>query len=226
MSEILTINQRRPEPRTAECDGKTYVSVTSAMRLVKRLLNEPEDCYGPPALAKIHAMEGTACHAACLNYLAHAFGWLPTYETPSWPKDHPDQSRWANVMHASVEGFIEFVERYHVEPVAIEQAATSSALGLLGHVDLLALLTWKTRRALAIIDLKFVTAIQESHRLQLRCYARLDQMKGAHVGLLYHANRNTGLWKLEPVDLRVGLDDVAAVANAARLWAWAETRRS
>jgi hypothetical protein len=128
-------------------------------------------------------------------------------------------------MHAAQHGFQEFVEKYEVVPVAIEAECFSRALGLVGHVDLLANLTWKKRRVLAVIDLKFVAAIQESHKLQLRCYSRLDQMKGANVGLLYHANRQTGFWRLEQVDLNVGLEDVAAIANAARLFSWAEGKR-
>lgn len=195
------------------------------MALVKTVLLEDADSYGLPALAKIHQLEGTGAHSATLDFLAHKHGWLPSYQPPAWPESHGDERRWNNVMHAAVAGFMEFVDRYAVEPVAIEQTATSNALGLIGHIDLLANLTWRKRRVLALIDLKFVTAIQESHRLQLRCYSRLDQIKGCNVGILYHANRNTGHWKLEEVDLHKGLEDVAAVANAARLWAWAEGKK-
>lgn len=224
---MLSMAQRLNNVRVGEdVNGHMLVSVTAAMKLIRTILQEPEESYGPPTLAKVHAMEGTGAHQASLDFLANSFGWIPTYKPPVWPIGHPDERRWHNVMHAAVAGFTEFVEQYGVEPVAIEQAATSTALGLIGHVDLLAQLNWKTRRALAIIDLKFVTAIQESHRLQLRCYSRLDQMKGANLGLLYHADRNTGAWKVEPVDLRSNLDDVAAVANAARLWAWAEKKKS
>ena len=83
----------------------------------------------------------------------------------------------------------------------------------------------KGRRIKAVVDLKFVLALMASHRLQVKCYGRLDGFKDANIGLLYHANRNTGLWKIEEVDLNAGLEDVAAVANAARLWAWAEGKK-
>lgn len=210
-------------PRTTTLNGQHYVGVTSAMQLVKTLLGEEPDYYGP--LAKVHAAEGSGCHAAALDFLAHEHGWLPEYTTPVRPEIHPDERRWANVMCEAQRGFAEFVEQYEVEPVAIEQEATSRTMGLIGHVDLLARLTWKKRRVLALIDLKFVAAIQESHRLQLRCYARLDQMKGAHIGLLYHGNRQTGAWKVVQVDLLANLADVAAVANAARLYSWANGKK-
>jgi hypothetical protein len=217
------LKPRHFEPRCTVKDGRLYVGVTSAMVLVKTLLNEEPDYYGP--LAKVHAAEGTGAHSCTLDWLAHKHNWLPEYTVPVRPEIHPDEGRWANVMHAAQQGFQEFIEQYEVEPVAIEAECFSTALGLVGHVDLLANLTWRKRRVLAVIDLKFVAAIQESHKLQLRCYSRMDQMKGCNVGLLYHANRQTGVWRLEQVDLNAGLEDVAAVANAARLYSWAEGKR-
>jgi hypothetical protein len=205
-------------------DGRSYVSVTRAMSLVKTLLSEPEDYYGP--LAMVHAAEGSGAHSCTLDWLAFTHGMVPSFVPPKRnPAIHPDETRWTNVMHAALVGFTEFCEAYAVKPVAIEQEATSSALGLIGHIDLLAELTWKKRRVLALIDLKFVHAIQESHRLQLRCYSRLDQMKGCNIGLLYHADRQTGIWRIEQVNLNAGLEDVAAVANAARLYRWAEDKK-
>ena len=214
-------------PRTKEHNGKQYVSVTSAMRLVKHSLNEPPDSYGPPALAKIHAMEGTACHTVALDWIAHRSGWLPEPTNPPWPsKEHHDERRWKNVLAAAQKGFQEFVEQYDVSAIAVEQESFSSAYGLIGHLDLYCVMNRKGRRVKAVVDLKFVTALMESHRLQVRCYGRLDGFKDAQIGLLFHSNRNTGLWRLEEVDLNTGLEDVAAVANAARLWAWAEGKKS
>lgn len=213
------------KPRCMTKDGRLYVGVTSAMKMVKELLGEPPDSYGPPALAKIHAMEGSACHAVTLDWLAAQYNWIPSFEPPAWPTEHGDERRWHNVMLAALTGFQEFVEQYEVVPTAIESEGFSMAHGLVGHVDLLAEFTWKKRRTSMLIDLKFVTALQASHALQLRCYSRLDNIKGVSRGLLYHANRNTGLWKIQEVDLTVGLEDVAAVANAARLYAWAEGKR-
>lgn len=217
---------RRPEPRcTRGPDGTLYVGVTSAMALVKTLLGEAPDSYGPPALAKVHAMEGTACHAACLDHLAHTFGWLPDYEAPIWRPEHGDERRWVNVLHAAQKGFAEFIGQYEVVPLGIEQESFSPAYGLVGHLDLFCTLRRKGRRIKAVVDLKFVSALQASHRLQVRTYARLDGFKDASIGLLYHADRNTGIWKIEEVDLTEGLDDVAAVANAARLYRWAEEKQ-
>lgn len=222
---MLTTSERLGKVRSYhDKNGRLLVSVTSAMALVKAILNEPPDFYGPPALARVHALEGTGAHSATLDYLAYKSGMIPSYEPPAWPKLHGDERRWHNVMHAAMTGFAEFIEQYEVETVAIEQEATSSALGLIGHIDLLATMKWNKQRVLAIADLKFVASIQESHRLQLRCYSRLDQMKGANIGILYHANRNTGKWKIEPVDLRANLKDVLAVSYAAQLWEWKESR--
>jgi hypothetical protein len=214
-------------PRTTiGSNGELYVGVTSAMSLIKTLLNEPADYYGPPALAKVHQLEGTACHAACLDYLAHAFNWLPAYTVPKWPEEHGDEERWYSVLAAAQKGFAEFVEQYEIEPLGIEQEAFSSALGLVGHLDLFCTMKRKSRRVKAIVDLKFVSALQASHRLQVRCYGRLDQFKDAQIGLLYHANRTTGEWRIEEVNLQDGLEDVAVVANAARLYKWADARRA
>ncbi len=213
------------EVRVAEKDGRTFVSVTSAMRLIKHILDEPEDCYGPSALARFHALEGEACHAACLNWLAKAYNWIPQYELPPWPEaQHHDQQRWHNVISTALMGFMEFCDQYEVEPLGIEQEAWSKPLGLVGHIDLLCKLQWGTSRAIAVIDLKFVAHILETHRLQVRCYSRLDGIKGAHLGLIYQGNRETGHCQIEPVDLTSNLNDVAAVANAARLWAWKQGR--
>lgn len=222
---MASITERLDKVRLTVRDGKTYVSVTSAMALVKTLLREPEDSYGPPALAMIHALEGTACHAACLDWLAHAHGWLPEHVPPPWPPNHGDERRWWNVLSLAQKGFAEFVQQYGVEPIGIEQESSSSAYGLVGHLDLYCSLKWRTRRVKAVVDLKFVAAIQESHRLQVRCYGRLAGFKDAQIGMIFHGNRETGQWKIEPVDLTVGLEDVAAVANAARLYSWAEGKR-
>jgi len=217
---------QQPEPRTQiGPDGKLYVGVTSAIKLVKFLLEEPAESYGPPALARVHQLEGTACHAACLDFLAHTFGWLPEYSVPIWPTEHGDERRWYNVLAHAQKGFAEFVAQYEVEPIAIEAEGFSPHYGLVGHVDLFCSLKRGTRRVKAIVDLKFVSKLMESHRLQVRCYARLNEFKGANLGLLYHADRKTGNWKIETVDLTTGLEYMAAVANAARLFSWAEAKR-
>jgi hypothetical protein len=221
------VSARKPEPRTAiGPDGHRYVSVTSAMALVKTILGEPPDSYGPPALARVHAMEGTACHAACLDWLAHRFGWLPDYQAPAWIPEHGDERRWVNVLHAAQKGFQEFVEQHEVEPIGIEQESFSKAYGLVGHLDLYCSMKRKRHRIKTVVDLKFVAALQASHRLQVRTYGRLDGFKDTSLGLLYHGNRNTGIWKIEEVDLTLGLEDVAAVANAAHLFNWAESKKS
>lgn len=221
-----TTSLLKSQPRCLERDGYLYVGVTSAMKLIKHLLQEPEEYYGSPALAKIHAVEGTACHAACLDWLAYTFHWLPTYEPPPWPKGHDDQRRWMNILHAAVKGFGEFIAQYEVEPIAIEQEAFSRTYGLVGHADLYCSLKWKRSRIKAVIDLKFVASLMESHRLQVRCYGRLDGFKDLQIGMLYHGNRATGKWAIEPVNLSTNLDDVMAVSHAAKLWNWKEYKSS
>lgn len=203
----------------------TFVSVTAAMSIVKTLLNEPEDHYGPPALARIHRLEGTGAHQAALDFLAHAVGWLPDYVPTPCPDLHGDPRRWANVMCAAQQGFAEFIQQYEVEPLGIEQSSTSHTYGLGGTVDLYCWMKRKSRRVRAIVDLKFVSALMASHQLQVRCYSRLDGFREANAGYLFHANRNTGTWKLAEVDLTTGLADVVMVACAAKLYAWREAKR-
>lgn len=208
--------------RTTAVAGKQYVSVTSAMKLVQQMLKEPEDVFDRDP---IHRLEGTGCHAACLDWLAHAFHWIPSYHPPAWPKGHDDPRRWHAVIHAAQTGFQQFVEHYEVEPIGIEQQSLSSTYGLVGHLDLFCSMRYKRSRVKAVVDLKFVAALMESHRLQVRCYGRLDGFRDANIGLLYHADRSTGLWKLEFVNLNEKLEDVAAVSYAAKLWAWNEQRK-
>jgi len=207
-------------------EGRQYVSVTSAMGLVKWLLNEPDDYTGINAYdMRRHQLEGTACHAVALDWLAQRHGLVPDHTVPVWPSEHGDERRWQNVLYKAQVNFQEFCQQYDVEPIGIEQESFSSAYGLVGHLDLHCLLRWKRSRVKAVVDLKFVANIMESHRLQVRCYGRLDGFKDSQIGLLFHSSRTTGIWKVDPVDLRSNLDDVAAVANAARLWAWAEGRK-
>jgi hypothetical protein len=213
--------------RTAEQNGTTYVSVTSAMRLVKRILNEPEDCYGPAALAKVHMAEGEACHRACLDWLAFSKGWLPSFTPPPYdPLVHPNKQRWTNVLCVAVQAFQEWIERARVEPIGIEQEAFSKTYGLVGHVDLVC---WvgdgKARRKL-VVDLKFTSSVLESHRLQVRCYNRLDGLQDAAQGLIWQCDRNTGRWTTETIGLTQNLDDVMAVSHAAHLWAWQQRKRN
>lgn len=212
--------------RTTEQNGITYVSVTSAMQIVKRLLDEPPDCYGLPALAKIHMAEGEACHRACLDWLAFSKGWLPSFTPPPYdPLAHPDKQRWVNVLCVAIQAFQEWVAKHDVEPIGIEQEVFSSAYGLVGHVDLVCWMTGPSGvRQKVVVDLKFTASILETHRLQVRCYSRLDGLRDASYGLIWKCDRNTGQSTTETVPLTQSLDDVAAVANAARLWAWNERK--
>ena len=209
--------------RTAEHNGTTYVSVTSAMKIIKRLLDEPDDYYGP--LGNIHAAEGEGCHRVCLDWLACKYGLLPDWHIPPMPEIHPDKERWNAVLDRALNAFQEFVQLYQVHPIGIEQEDRSTAYGLIGHIDLPAYFTIPGRREMkGPIDLKFTSSIQESHRLQVRCYGRLDGMRGSQMGGIFQCNRDTGLWKFEPVSLVERLADVLAVSNAAKVWAWNEMR--
>lgn len=216
------MRQSKFEPRCVVVGDRTYVGVTSAMKLVRQMIGEPDDYYGP--LARVHQLEGTACHAACLDWLAFTACMEPEYVAPTWPEIHGDERRWHNVLSIAINAFSAFCVEYEVEPIAIEQEAFSTTYGLVGHLDLYCSLKWKRSRIKAVTDLKFVVGLLESHRLQVRCYGRLDPFKDAQIGLLFHCNRNTGKWKIEPVDLRVNLHDVMAVSHAAHLWNWRESR--
>jgi len=207
--------------RTSEQNGTHYVSVTSAMKLVRRILGEPDDYYGP--LGNIHAAEGEGCHRICLDWLAAKHGFLPDWHIPGKPEIHPDQQRWNAVLDIALNAFQEFMRIYEIEPIGIEQEDTSKAYGLIGHIDLPAFFTIPGRRRMkGPIDLKFTSAVQESHHLQVRCYGRLDGMKGSTLGGIFNCSRETGAWKFIPVQLTENLDDVTAVSHAAHLWAWSQ----
>lgn len=211
--------------RTTESNGVTYVSVTSAMRIVKKLLDEPDEYYGP--LGFIHAAEGEGCHRVCLDWLACKAGFLPEWHIPLKPEIHPDKKRWDNVLDRGLNAFQEFVKLYQVEPIGIEQTDFSKTYGLVGHIDLPAYYTIPGRRRMkGPIDLKFTASILESHKLQTRCYGRLDGMRDSQMGGIFQCNRDTGAWKFEPVDLTKNLDDLMAVSYAAKLWAWGEKKKS
>jgi hypothetical protein len=210
--------------RTTARNGHAYVSVTSAMALTKTLLGEELDYYG--SNGAIHAAEGEGCHRVCLDWLAARHGLLPDWGFPKRPEAHPDQDRWDAVLSRCLHAFRSFVETYQVEPIGIEQEDFSSTFGLVGHIDLPAYFTIPCRRRMrGPIDLKFVKAVQESHRLQVRCYGRLDGMRGSQIGGIFHCNRDTGAWNFVSVDLTAGLEDVMAASYAAKLWAWGERKR-
>lgn len=212
--------------RTQHHDGHHLVSVTSAMRYIKTVLGEPEDSYGPAALSKVHCAEGEACHRVCLDWLALEHEWLPSMTVPARdPAVHPDQVRWQNVLANAQRGFQEFCQEYLVEPVGIEQEVVSKPFGLVGHVDLICRMQWKGKRILAIVDLKFTSSIMESHRLQVKCYHHCEGLRKAHLGILFHSDRNTGIWRVVPVDLSNGLEDVMAVSCAAKLYVWNEKKQ-
>jgi hypothetical protein len=213
--------------RTADRDGTTYVSVTSAMKAVKERLGEEADSYGPAALMKVHCAEGEGCHRVCLDWLAHQAGWLPEYHPPMRPPEHPDGARWTSVLCAALEQFQAFCLQYAVEPIGIEQESFGTGLmaGIVGHLDLFCWLDWRGRRVKAIMDLKFVAKILETHFLQVRTYYRLPGFREASVGLLFHGNRDGGEWKVGQVDLNKDLDDVMAVAREAQQIIWAMRKR-
>ena len=207
--------------RSSEHNGTHYVSVTSAMKLVKALLGEKEDYYGPQA--SIHAAEGEGCHRICLDWLAACHEFLPGYAIPEKPDIHPDENRWGAVLDRALNAFQEFAKLYEIEPIGIEQEDRSKTYGLIGHIDLPAFFTMPGRRRMkGPIDLKFTSTVQESHHLQVRCYGRLDGMKGSQLGGIFNCNRDTGKWKFIQVDLTKNLADVAAVSYAAKIWAWKE----
>lgn len=211
--------------RTDEQNGIRYVSVTSAMKLVKTILGEPEDYYGP--LGRIHAMEGEGCHRICLDWLAAKHAFIENWHIPQKPEAHPSQDRWNLVIEMALNSFQEFVKMYEVIPIGIEQEAFSKAYGLVGHIDLPAFFKIPGRKQMkGPIDLKFTSSVLESHHLQVRCYSKLDGMKDSNLGGIFNCSRETGAWKFIPVELTKNLDDVAAVSYAAKLWAWNEQKKN
>lgn len=210
--------------RTAERNGKTYVSVTSAMHLVKIQLGESPDYFGP--LGNLYAMEGEGAHRICLDWMASP---QDPAKVPLCPKDYPSEQRWYAVMERCIKAFMKFAKEYEVEPIGIEQEDYSFAYGLVGHIDLPAYFTVPRSNGRRVkvrgpIDLKFTASILESHRLQVRCYGRLEGMTGSNVGGIFHCNRDTGQWQFEEVSLVKNIDDFKAVSCAAYLHMWGERK--
>lgn len=210
--------------RTAERDSKTFVGVTSAMKYIKVILGEQPDYFGP--LGSLHAMEGEGCHRICLDWLAVQ----GEYSIPDCPSNYPSSLRWQQVMERCIVSFQEFVSQYEVEAIGIEQEDFSSAYGLVGHIDLPCYMSiprpgGRRLRVRGPVDLKFTASILESHRLQVRCYGRLDGMAGSNIGGIFHCDRDTGQWKFEEVSLIKNLDDVMAVSYAAHLYRWSEKKK-
>lgn len=214
--------------RTVERNQQSYVGVTSAMAYIKTILGEKPDYYGPHA--NIHAAEGEGCHKACLDWLAAKMEWFPGWSYPAFPEFHPSRERWDAVIDRCLKSFQEFVEQYEVDPIGIEQEDFSEAYRIVGHIDLPCHLTLKryarSIRVKGPVDLKFTNSILESHRLQTRCYGRLNGMKGSHIGGIFQCNRETGKWKFEEVNLLANLDDVQAVSHAASLYVWGKSKKS
>lgn len=207
--------------RTTEENGVKLVSVTSAMELVRKILGE-EELYGPKALMKQHLQEGSGCHSVCLDWAMCGNETPLEAVMPPAPEDYPNPSLWAAVMERAWLAFREFVVEYHVEVIGVEQPCTAPAYGLMGHPDLICWLIWNKRRIKAVNDLKFTTGIIRSHYIQVRCYAKMKELSDMNMGFIWQCDRSTGQWKLEPVPLNGGLDDVVAVSCAARLWAWSQ----
>lgn len=215
--------------RSVERGGSLYVGVTSAMVVAKRSIGEPDDYYGDKAA--MHAAEGEGCHRLCLDWLAAKHGLIPEYQIPKHPIEHDDVIRWNTVLAHAFLNFKDFVREYEVEPIGIEQEDFSKTYGLVGHIDLPCYFTVpiphlaKRRRVRGPIDLKFVETVLESHRLQVRCYGKLDGMKGGTMGGIFHSNRRTGEWNFIPVNLNENLHDVQAVSLCAKIWTWGQTKK-
>jgi hypothetical protein len=210
--------------RALERHGKTYLGVTSGMKVLRQQIGEPDDYFGP--LGNIHAAEGEGCHRICLDWLAAKHGWLPDYGFPKRPEIHPDENRWVSVLSRSLHAFRSFVEQYKVRPIGIEQEDFSSTFGLVGHIDLPCYFTIPGRREMkGPVDLKFTASILRSHKTQVCCYGKLDGMRGSQMGGIFHCNRDTGAWQFVPVNLMEGLRHVMAVSYAAKVWAYGEEER-
>jgi hypothetical protein len=225
LTPLFTEKQDGPRVYRDE-HGRLFVGVTSAMALVKTLLNELDDFAGvPKSILAVHAYEGESCHRACLDWLAFTNRLLPSFQPPEWNASiHPDKDRFLSVICNALQGWQEFVDKYEVEPLGIEVEGISPTYGFCGHVDLPCALTWKGKRRNTILDLKFTASILESHRLQVRCYSKLDPFKGYHMGMIFQGDRTVGDWRIEPVDLNGNPHDLQAVSMAARLHSWAAQR--
>lgn len=210
--------------RAVEKEQRTYVGVTSAMKYLKAVMGEPEDYYGPNG--NVHALEGEGCHRTCLDWLAHAMGWLEHGEQAPWPTGHPDEARWHAVMKRCLASFMQFCEQYQVDPIGIEQEDFSMMYRLVGHIDLpcYMVLPKKKVKLRVPVDLKFTSRVLESHQLQVRAYGRLEGMRGSQMGGIFHCDRDTGAWKFHQVNLVENLDDFQAITFAAGLWTWNQKR--
>ena len=222
---MLTHTDHKGKRVYHDATGCSYVSVTSAIRIIAYRLGEPDPYdHVSESLRRIHQLEGEACHAACLNWLAFAHGLLPHWAPPEWPAyAHPDQDRWRNVMAAAVQAFQGWAEARHVALPVIEHASVNRHFGLAGRPDLFAIVDWRGRRTPGLIDLKFVGALQRSHEIQVRLYGKLEAFTDAKIGFLLRIDRATAQVEERVVFLNERPDDVAAAINASQLERWALT---
>ena len=173
--------------------GRTAISVTAR---AKQALQEGDTyAYTDP----LHALEGEGGHTVALNWLAFHHHWVDTFTMPVKPAAHPDERRWDNVMANALIGAQEWFDNRQVVPLAIEQPSANWRWGVAGCPDLLCELTWKKRRVVALVELKFTAALILAHRVQLRLYRCLDGYRVARMGFLVRISRDTGQVEERPV---------------------------
>src|SRR3990172_12133216 len=120
----LSIVQERGRRWYVNETGQRAMSVTAAVADIA--FPDGDEWAGvPAALLRFHREEGTACHQAALNWIAHTHQFLPTFTLPEAPSWHPDPVRWANVMYFAVAGMQTWCERREAVPLAIEQPSAN-----------------------------------------------------------------------------------------------------
>lgn len=176
------------------------------MPRVSTVLRILDDSYAgvPERVLETAAERGEALHRLCLSYLAAMDGLC------DYPSDIPQDYRSAYL------AFVGWIMTNQVEPVAVEQQATSSKYGFTGTPD--ALVSYGPHKLLTILDLKFTAAILRTNRVQVQAYWRLDEYEHADRAMLLHIQPKTG--ELTPHKITKNPHDWAGFLNALSVWRW------
>lgn len=180
-------------------NAKTLPRVSTILRIL-------DDSYAgvPSDVMETAAERGDALHKLCLSYLASLDGLCDK------PMAIPDECRLAYL------AFVEWCEKCHVMPIAVEQQSVSTKYGFSGTPD--ALITYGTHKILTILDLKFTATILRTNRVQVQAYWKLDLYQEAERVMLLHIKPLTG--ELKAHTIAKNPHDWAGFLNALSIWKW------
>jgi hypothetical protein len=181
--------------------GRRAVSVTTCAAAVIEAATDKEPYAGMPKhLMEMHCAEGTACHAVALNWLLVQAGWLTGCVSPPKPPNYPEsERRWQNILTNALIGVKAWAEVRDVTPVLVEQPSVDWRYGIAGCPDLKALVTYRNRRVMAVVEFKFTAALLLVHRVQVRLYRKLAGYTDCRMGFLVRISRDDAAVEERPV---------------------------